>query len=82
MARVTEKKRVLIDQDCKPNPVYLAWLNKLGGWDYWLFSGTQTIGDDIESGGEFNPYVEDIETATQRAEQLSKSSIQKVCGGR
>lgn len=80
MGRLTEKKRILIDHDCKPNPVYLVWIG-LGCWNNWLFSGTQTIGDDVESTGTFAPYVEDIETATQRQEQLSKSSIQKVVLG-
>lgn len=38
--RVTEQKLVrVIDPSDWENPVFLAWVNKLGGWSFWLFKG-------------------------------------------
>lgn len=50
MARVTEIKTIKVRTACE-NPVYLAWKNLLGGWDYWLFSYDQKSVLQTEGGG-------------------------------
>ena len=38
MAILTESKELKFNQDCHDHPIYLTWLNGVGGYDYWLFS--------------------------------------------
>jgi hypothetical protein len=59
--RVTEKKRIKIDRECKDNPVFVTWINTLGGREQWLFHKVQTEGLQTENRGTFEPYVEDLE---------------------
>ena len=34
----TETKKIRIDRECTySDPIFLAWINKYGAWDYWLF---------------------------------------------
>lgn len=61
--RVTEKKRVKIDHACKENPVFVSWINSLGGREHWLFHNVQTEGLNTENLGTFEPFIEDLENA-------------------
>jgi hypothetical protein len=71
---ITETKRIKIDHSCYNNPVYLKWRNTLGGWDQWLFSGTQTDNLITEEIGEFQEPVWDIETAEKTSESLGMNA--------
>ncbi len=53
---ITEKKKIKIDHTCKDSPVYLTWINSLGGYSYWLFFKYQkeTSSTKLE-----NKYVKD-----------------------
>lgn len=62
MARVTEIKTIKVRQACE-NPVYLAWKNLLGGWDYWLFSYDQKSILQTESMGVWRRNYSDLATA-------------------
>jgi len=61
--RITEKKRIKIDRECKNNPVFITWINTLGGREQWLFHRVQTEALQIENRGTFEPTVEDLELA-------------------
>lgn len=61
--RITEKKRIKIDSACRKNPVFVAWINTLGGREYWLFDTIQTEGLTTEKGGTFEPYQIDLENS-------------------
>lgn len=39
------------DNNCRKSPVYVKWLNKLGGWSYWLFSSSVEQKLNIDGGG-------------------------------
>jgi hypothetical protein len=73
--RLTEKKRIKIDTECKDYPKYLCWLNKFGGYDYWLFfkyheEHTRTQAE--------NPYVvniDDLETANSTNDITGKKAV-------
>lgn len=69
--RVTEKKTVKIVRSCKRNPVYVSWINTLGGRDHWLFHTTQL--DNITTSGDdtFEPYTEDLENSRGQLNDLS-----------
>jgi hypothetical protein len=63
MSRITEKKRIKIDRECKDYPVFATWINTLGGREQWLFHKINTESINTESLGTFEPFVEDLETA-------------------
>lgn len=46
----TEQQWMYYDNNCRKNPVYVKWLNKLGGWSYWLFSSSVEYGLNKQSG--------------------------------
>lgn len=48
VTRVTEQKVVrVVDPSNWAHPVYLAWVNKLGGWSFYLFKGTYEEKDKV-----------------------------------
>lgn len=44
---VSETKTIRIDRSVCRNGVFLTWLNYLGGWDSWLFTGYQDFSIEI-----------------------------------
>jgi len=73
---LTEELKVNINQECVIYPTYLRWLNELGGYNYWLFSGNNQSMIDIQDSNVFNRTIEDIEFATGSIQYL-KRNIQK-----
>lgn len=69
--RVTEKKRVKIDRDCKSNPVYCTWVNTLGGREQWLFHKVQTEGLQTSREGDFEPHTTDIENSRGQIKDIT-----------
>ena len=63
MANITETKTVKIDSECKANPIYLTWLNTLGGYDYWLFDKQHSISVNTKSDSKYSYNVDDLENA-------------------
>lgn len=46
-----ESISILFEENCLPDfPVYLRWINRLGGYEYWMFSGRKTFRDDVKRG--------------------------------
>lgn len=46
---ISETKQLAIECSCYSEWIYLSWLNNLGGYDYWLFTGAKEVGTDIIS---------------------------------
>jgi hypothetical protein len=61
--RVTEKKTVKIERSCKRNPVYVTWLDRLGGRNYWLFHTSQVDAVNTSSDATFEPFTPDLEAS-------------------
>jgi hypothetical protein len=78
---VTEKKRIRIDNGCKPYPVYVNWLNTLGGRDYWLFHQKQKTGLDVKSLGQVEPYTPDIQNAQGYIKDLGRTAVPRLTVG-
>lgn len=79
--RMTEKKRIKIEESCGRNPVYLRWRNSKGGWDAWLFEGNQTINFDTKQGQEFEQEPDEISTGVSRSITIDSAQLEKVtCG--
>lgn len=60
--RVTEKKRIKIDHTCKDYPVFVTWINTLGGREQWLFHKYSEEALETSNTGTVEPYVNDLET--------------------
>jgi hypothetical protein len=39
---------------CPANPLPVAWLNPLGGWDFWVFQGRPQLGDEVGDSQSYN----------------------------
>jgi hypothetical protein len=80
-ARLTEKKRVKINNDCRENPVYLMWKNSLGGWDYWLFDNRSETSYKAKTGTNYNVYNQDIERETRRSMVVENRQMKTIVVG-
>lgn len=74
--QITEKKNVLINTECRKNPIYLMWKNVLGGWDFWLFDKVNETNYKAKQTGTFIIENENIETGVYR-ERLLSSGLTK-----
>lgn len=80
--RCTEIKTVKINADCVNNPVFIRWINSVGGWEPgWVFSRTQTIAVQVDELGTFQPYNADIEVAESVIEVLAKDATPQMIVG-
>ena len=79
--QLTEKKKIKVDHECKDNPIYLTWLNKLGGYSYWLFFKNHSI--NTKTSGE-NPYsisIQDLENANSTNGITGKAILHSMAIG-
>lgn len=60
------------------NPFYIRWINRQGGYDYWMFSYRQYLTRAISNQQTFNPYVENQETADSFEELYNLSGNESV----
>jgi len=73
--RLTEKKRIKIDSECRDNPIYLCWLNSLGGISYWLFSKNHTETTRTRAGKSYVKNISDLETAKGNLDFITKEAV-------
>lgn len=81
ITQVSETKVINVDNGCRKYPVYIAWLNTLGGWDYWLYDVTQKVTLDVNGVKTYERFVYDVSTAEGTIETISKDAIDKVIVG-
>lgn len=72
---------MILDSTCYDEPIYLCWLNELGGWNYYLFHKTQLHA--LATGDEktYKTNIEDLANAESSNEVLSLSSYEKITAG-
>jgi hypothetical protein len=78
---LSESLYIRLGETCVNNPVYLAWLNPTGAFDYWLFINAQDHQDVISNEQKFERYVEDLSDAIARESTLSKESQEEIIIG-
>lgn len=78
---VTQRQKIKIDHDCKDFPIYLTWLNKLGGYSYWLFfkSNRRTVNTKIKT--QYLTNIGDLETSKGQLNITGKSSSPGISFG-
>jgi hypothetical protein len=74
---ISETKIIKVGEVCD-NAIMLTWLNKLGGWDYWLFTNRNTTSYGVSNSGVFEPYIEDMATANSTEVVLLKQGKEAV----
>lgn len=79
--RITEKKKVYLDANCRKNPIYLMWKNALGGWSYWLFDSNTEETFVAKHNTEYSVYVENIATANLKSKFVNADQVKTItCG--
>lgn len=73
--RITEKKTIKIDRECKVNPVFISWLNTYGGREHWLFHKVQTKGLVTQNNGTYEPYTEALSIERGQIADISRSAM-------
>jgi hypothetical protein len=84
---ITETKTIDINCDCdqpSQEPIYLSWLNNLGGFDYWKFTSFKDLIIDITETGDAtnnvfpewpNSYGEFADTISKETHRTSREQI-------
>lgn len=76
------ESRLPIDNVCTPeHAFYVRWINRFGGWDYWMFDFRQVYESKISDQVLFNPTVYDQQTAKGFFSQVSMSAEETVTVG-
>lgn len=78
MGVLTEIITVNVKEGCGDNPVYLCWLNTLGGFNYWLFNKFQEQNLKTSIENSFSSNVSELETALGIANITGKSSGETI----
>jgi hypothetical protein len=81
--RITEKKKIKIDHECKDFPIYLTWLNSLGGYSYWLFFKEHQEKTKTASENKYIKSIADLENAISTNDITGKAAANTILiGGR
>ena len=79
MGTFTETKTVKIVHNCGlDNPIYLCWLNAVGGFSYWLFDKYSKSTTQTKTEGSYNKNISNLETAIGNADILGKNITPKI----
>lgn len=78
---LTEEQPFQYENRCTKNPLYLRWLNTLGGWDYWLFEFNQVHEVTTRTGSLKVSYVDDISNTYNPSSVLKKSAGKSIVVG-
>ena len=70
---VTEIKKINVVNCTPEQPVFLRWLNSLGGFDSWLFSKSQQVDVDVTQGDNFQQVVNYLEEENSNVNVIKKN---------
>jgi len=72
--QIIETLPVDVIHDCVEEPFYLMWLNTIGGFDFYMFSYSQTYAIDTGNEQQFSPYEWDISVAERNKYDLQNTN--------
>ena len=75
---VTERLKIKVDHECKDFPIYLTWVNSLGGYDYWLFFKTNTVKLKTKLENQHVKNIEDLESSIGNIDITGKAGQPQV----
>ncbi len=73
-----EDKFLTIEKIPYSSGVYLKWLNKYGGYSYWLFENTYSIDRSTKQLGELDRDLYNLEDTMARSIQIGKESQETI----
>lgn len=71
---ITETKTIKYDSNCKRNPVFVSWLNTIGGREHWLFDHTQIESLTTSRNGTFENYIQNLATARGKTKDFQMNA--------
>lgn len=71
-------KNILLEKVPYKSGVYLKWLNKYGGYSYWLFEDTYSIDRSTKHLGEIGRDYDNLEDTGTRTWQMGKQSQDSI----
>lgn len=79
----TIERRLYFDYtDCEPlNPFYIRWINRMGGYDYFMFERKQSISRKTSNSVIFSPNYRDVENAKALELRIDAKAETKVTAG-
>lgn len=77
---VTESIVIKLDNECKENPIYLRWLNTLGGYDHFMFHFTNEVVYDTKDLGQFEKTYTNLSAKTINYTR-GKKAIKTIIAG-
>lgn len=75
---VTEVLRLNVLDSCLDHPIYLCWLNSIGGYDYWLFDRINTEKTSTRIDNMYTKNIIDLETSKGNIDITGKSNKRQV----
>ena len=81
MPILTEKKKIKFDHECKDFPIYLNWLNRLGGYSYWLFFKEHTEKTSTSVENKYIKSIKDLENARATNDITGKKATHTILVG-
>lgn len=60
------------------HPFYVRWINRLGGWDAWMFGCRQYFSKTLSENKSYSVYFEDVETARGNSSNYFKQGKEGV----
>jgi hypothetical protein len=77
-SRVTEEKVITIDSECYEDPIYLCWLNSLGGYSYYLFHRYNEEKTKTTPLTGYERNIEDLETSIGNIDLIGKNTAPEI----
>lgn len=72
---ITEVLPIEVVQCDKTAPFYLCWLNKLGGYDYYMFEGDQDYKVNTKTTEQYEQYFDRLSVSERRSYDLSTDRV-------
>lgn len=64
--------------DIPQHPFYVKWINRIGGYDYWMFDCRHTFKRKVKNGEKYTKYTDSIQTATGNKVVFDKEATEIV----
>lgn len=73
---------IIFEEQCLPdNPLWVRWVNRKGGWEYYMFGGRKLISQEVSRGKSFRlPDWDDPTSSDTWGQEPSNASRFVTCG--
>jgi hypothetical protein len=80
---VLEQEKINIQQACNPNSLfYIRWINRMGGWDTWMFKNRQFKKSQLTKVETFQAFIEDYREGPAQSEHvLNAEALETIIAG-